>query len=68
MTGLLDRLSGATADPLAPGTDGIRDHFINAYLARFDAAAQQKAASPAAGRKRKAGGGPAAAVTGLLPK
>ncbi|MEV0829939.1 lipase family protein [Nonomuraea rubra] len=67
VTGLLDRLGGAAADPLAPGTDGIRDHFINAYLARFDAA-QQKAASPAAGRKPKAGGGPAAAVTGLLPK
>ncbi|MFI6290477.1 lipase family protein [Nonomuraea sp. NPDC050790] len=66
VAGLLDRLGGATADPLAPGTDGIRDHFINAYLARFDAA-QQDAAS-ASGRKPKTGRGPASAVTGLLPK
>ncbi|GAA3682110.1 hypothetical protein GCM10022224_053080 [Nonomuraea antimicrobica] len=38
VAGLVDRFHGAVADPLAPGTDGIRDHFINAYLARFDAA------------------------------
>ncbi|MCF6476471.1 lipase family protein [Nonomuraea sp. MG754425] len=62
--GLIDRIGGATADPLAPGTDGIRDHFINAYLARFDAA-QEEAASPAGGRKPKAGRG--GAVNGLLP-
>ncbi|MEV4357411.1 lipase family protein [Nonomuraea sp. NPDC049625] len=35
--GLADRLKGRTADLLAPGGDGVRDHFINAYLANFDA-------------------------------
>ncbi|MER6507331.1 lipase family protein [Nonomuraea sp. NPDC001636] len=66
VTGLIDRLAGATADPLAPGTDGIRDHFINAYLARFDAA-EQEGTSPVTGRKPKPGRGGAGALTGLLP-
>lgn len=35
--GLADRLKGRTADLLAPAGDGVRDHFINAYLANFDA-------------------------------
>ncbi|WP_431912627.1 lipase family protein [Nonomuraea jabiensis] len=35
--GLADRFKGRTADLLAPGGDGVRDHFINAYLANFDA-------------------------------
>ncbi|WP_424638506.1 hypothetical protein [Embleya sp. AB8] len=30
--GLVDRAKGATADPLAPGTDGIRDHGVKQYL------------------------------------
>lgn len=30
--GLLDRARGLTSDPLAPASDGVRDHFINAYL------------------------------------
>lgn len=30
--GLADRARGMTADPLAPGSDGIRDHFIFNYI------------------------------------
>lgn len=38
--GLADRLMGRTTDLLAPGGDGIRDHFIQSYLANFDANAR----------------------------
>ncbi|MFC4562192.1 hypothetical protein ACFO4E_10030 [Nocardiopsis mangrovi] len=37
--GFADRLKGHTADPFAPGADGIRDHLMTAYLSRLDAAA-----------------------------
>lgn len=31
--GLVERAQGMTADPLAPAGDGIRDHFMNNYIA-----------------------------------
>lgn len=31
--GLADRAKGLTADPLAPGSDGVRDHSIGKYIA-----------------------------------
>lgn len=33
---LLDRGRGLIADPLAPGTDGLRDHLMKAYLAALE--------------------------------
>ncbi|WP_443032816.1 hypothetical protein [Streptomyces sp. DH10] len=30
--GPADRVSGLTADVLAPASDGVRDHFIDSYL------------------------------------
>ena len=30
--GLTDGIKGLTSDPLAPGTDGVRDHFIDHYV------------------------------------
>ncbi|WP_455712387.1 lipase family protein [Streptomyces coeruleorubidus] len=30
--GVADRVSGPTADVLAPASDGVRDHFIDSYL------------------------------------
>lgn len=33
VSGLVDRAKGMTADPFAPGSDGIRDHLMKAYLA-----------------------------------
>ncbi|GAA3761000.1 pimeloyl-ACP methyl ester carboxylesterase [Spinactinospora alkalitolerans] len=39
MGGLADRVKGHTADVFAPGTDGIRDHYMDAYIARLDTAA-----------------------------
>ncbi|TJZ49545.1 lipase family protein [Streptomyces piniterrae] len=30
--GLLDRAKGLTADALAPASDGVRDHFMDAYV------------------------------------
>ncbi|WP_436791967.1 lipase family protein [Yinghuangia sp. YIM S10712] len=33
VAGLADRGLGRIADPLAPASDGVRDHFINNYLA-----------------------------------
>jgi hypothetical protein len=35
--GLADSVKGHTHDLLSPGSDAIRDHFIDAYLANFDA-------------------------------
>ncbi|MFG2094831.1 lipase family protein [Streptomyces sp. NPDC048612] len=32
LDGLMDRAQGFTADLLAPASDGIRDHFMDAYL------------------------------------
>ncbi|MFF4605006.1 lipase family protein [Streptomyces sp. NPDC001339] len=32
IAGLLDRAKGLTADVLAPASDGIRDHFMHAYV------------------------------------
>jgi triacylglycerol lipase len=34
--GLFDRARGLTADPFAPASDGIRDHFIDHYLDRLE--------------------------------
>ncbi|MBB1255445.1 lipase family protein [Streptomyces alkaliterrae] len=31
--GLMDRVKGVTADPFAPASDGVRDHFMKNYLA-----------------------------------
>jgi triacylglycerol lipase len=36
LTGLADRARGMTADPFAPASDGIRDHFIDNYLAALE--------------------------------
>ncbi|GLW11490.1 hypothetical protein Misp01_66180 [Microtetraspora sp. NBRC 13810] len=36
LASVADRFKGRTADLLAPGADGVRDHFIDAYLARFE--------------------------------
>jgi triacylglycerol lipase len=33
---LADSFSGFTSDPFAPGTDGIRDHSMNKYLALLE--------------------------------
>lgn len=33
--GVADRIEGFTADPFAPGTDGIRDHFVSNYEANI---------------------------------
>jgi hypothetical protein len=33
---LKDKLKGLTADMLAPGTDGIRDHSMDRYLANLE--------------------------------
>lgn len=30
--GLADGIKGLTGDPLAPGADGVRDHFIDHYV------------------------------------
>lgn len=35
--GLTEGLKGHTHDVLSPGSDAIRDHFIDAYLANFEA-------------------------------
>ncbi|MDC7336312.1 lipase family protein [Streptomyces lydicus] len=32
LTGLADRAKGFTADLLAPASDGVRDHFMHAYI------------------------------------
>ncbi|MGW9042348.1 lipase family protein [Streptomyces lydicus] len=32
LTGLVDRVKGFTADLLAPASDGVRDHFMHAYV------------------------------------
>lgn len=32
LTGLVDRAKGFTADLLAPASDGVRDHFMHAYI------------------------------------
>lgn len=32
ITGLFDRAKGLTADLLAPASDGVRDHFMDAYI------------------------------------
>ncbi|MYT28026.1 MULTISPECIES: lipase family protein [unclassified Streptomyces] len=37
--GLLDRGRGLTADLLAPASDGVRDHFITAYVSALEKAA-----------------------------
>ncbi|GAA0492609.1 lipase family protein [Streptomyces olivaceiscleroticus] len=34
--GLLDRAAGLTADPLAPASDGVRDHFMRAYVTALE--------------------------------
>lgn len=34
--GLADRFSGLTGDVFAPGTDGVRDHFIDHYVAAVE--------------------------------
>ncbi|GHG61123.1 lipase family protein [Streptomyces griseocarneus] len=34
--GVTDRLKGATADPFAPASDGIRDHSMKKYLAALE--------------------------------
>ncbi|MER6690907.1 lipase family protein [Streptomyces minutiscleroticus] len=34
--GLLDHAAGLTADPLAPSSDGIRDHFMRSYLTALE--------------------------------
>lgn len=33
---LTDRARGLTADPFAPASDGVRDHFINAYVTALE--------------------------------
>ncbi|WP_371572164.1 hypothetical protein [Streptomyces sp. NBC_01314] len=33
---LTDRARGLTADPLAPAGDGVRGHFINAYVTALE--------------------------------
>ncbi|WP_180985594.1 lipase family protein [Streptomyces sp. CB02959] len=40
--GLLDRGRGLTADLLAPASDGIRDHFITAYVTALEQAAERQ--------------------------
>ncbi|MGW0665003.1 lipase family protein [Streptodolium elevatio] len=35
VSGLVDHARGLTADPFAPASDGVRDHFIGNYLAAF---------------------------------
>ncbi|MCP3016960.1 lipase family protein [Nocardiopsis dassonvillei] len=37
--GLADSFRGHTADPFSPGADGVRDHSMDAYVERLDAAA-----------------------------
>ena len=34
--GMADRAAGLTADPFAPASDGMRDHFIKSYLAALE--------------------------------
>ncbi|GAA3167172.1 MULTISPECIES: lipase family protein [Streptomyces] len=34
--GLTDRAAGMLADPLAPATDGVRDHLMHAYLTALE--------------------------------
>jgi hypothetical protein len=34
--GLLDRAAGLTADPLAPASDGVHDHFMHSYLTALE--------------------------------
>ncbi|MEV0674985.1 lipase family protein [Actinosynnema sp. NPDC050436] len=36
VSNLFDRAKGMTADPFAPGSDGIRDHLMKAYLAALE--------------------------------
>lgn len=36
VSGLFDRAAGLTADPLAPGSDGLRDHFMRSYLTALE--------------------------------
>ncbi|MFJ1601405.1 lipase family protein [Streptomyces sp. NPDC088261] len=36
LTGMRDRAKGLTADLLAPASDGIRDHFMGAYLKNLE--------------------------------
>ncbi|MFD8712647.1 lipase family protein [Streptomyces anulatus] len=36
LSGLADRARGLTADALAPASDGVRDHFINNYVAALE--------------------------------
>lgn len=33
---LTDRAGGLSTDPLAPAGDGVRDHFINAYVTALE--------------------------------
>ncbi|CAM5348618.1 hypothetical protein SBADM41S_10339 [Streptomyces badius] len=33
---LTDRAKGLTADALAPASDGVRDHFVNAYVTALE--------------------------------
>jgi triacylglycerol lipase len=35
---LIDSFKGFTSDPFAPGTDGIRDHSMEKYLALLEKA------------------------------
>ncbi|GGM06152.1 hypothetical protein GCM10010129_57300 [Streptomyces fumigatiscleroticus] len=34
--GLTDHAAGLTADPLAPASDGVRDHFMHSYLTALE--------------------------------
>ncbi|MFF8997718.1 hypothetical protein ACF1GW_00745 [Streptomyces achromogenes] len=34
--GLFDHAAGLTADPLAPASDGVRDHLMHSYLAALE--------------------------------
>ncbi|MFC6093098.1 lipase family protein [Saccharothrix lopnurensis] len=36
VSGLLDRGRGMTSDPLAPASDGMRDHLVKAYVAALE--------------------------------
>lgn len=36
LAGLTDKAAGLTADAFAPASDGIRDHFMNSYLAALE--------------------------------
>ncbi|MFB6850162.1 hypothetical protein ACFCXS_35625 [Streptomyces sp. NPDC056373] len=34
--GLLDHAAGLSADPLAPASDGVRDHSMHSYLTALE--------------------------------